>query len=110
MPALRPRRWTIIDQVEQLIDQREGMSPRYELVDGELLSAAGAERAASANRSRSRSSVLQRFVSHERIGEIRLGPSRLALVLAGNDSSPTCTSSLAVDGRLRPDLQLATRG
>ena len=36
MPALRPRRWTI-DEVEHLIDQREGMSPRYELVDGELL-------------------------------------------------------------------------
>jgi len=36
MPALRPRRWTI-DEVELLIDQRQGMSPRYELVDGELL-------------------------------------------------------------------------
>jgi hypothetical protein len=35
MPALRPGRWTI-DEVEDLIDEREGISPRYELVDGEL--------------------------------------------------------------------------
>ena len=36
MPALRRHRWTA-DEVRRLIDERPGMSPRYELVDGELL-------------------------------------------------------------------------
>ena len=36
MPLLHPRRWTR-DAVDRLIDERAGMSPRYELVDGELL-------------------------------------------------------------------------
>lgn len=36
MPILRPRRWTK-DEVARLIDERPGMSPRYELVEGDLL-------------------------------------------------------------------------
>jgi Uma2 family endonuclease len=36
MPALRQDHWTIGD-VERLVDEREGYTPRYELVDGELL-------------------------------------------------------------------------
>src|SRR4051812_16432275 len=36
MSGIRQGRWTTVD-VERLIDEREGMSPRYELVDGELL-------------------------------------------------------------------------
>jgi Uma2 family endonuclease len=35
MPARRSR-WTR-EEVDRLIDRRTGMSPRYELVDGELL-------------------------------------------------------------------------
>jgi Uma2 family endonuclease len=36
MPALRSHPWTI-EEVERLIDEREGRTPRYELADGELL-------------------------------------------------------------------------
>lgn len=36
MPALRDEPWTI-EEVERLVDEREGPWPRYELVDGELL-------------------------------------------------------------------------
>ena len=36
MPAVRQRQWTLED-VERLMDEREGYAPRYELVDGELL-------------------------------------------------------------------------
>ena len=101
MPALRPRRWTI-DQVELLIDQRQGMSPRYELVDGELLvTPAPSERH---QRIVLRLALLiQRFVSREGIGEIRLGPSLLPLT-SGERFEPDLHVVPAVDGRLRPDL------
>ena len=36
MPAVRQRQWTLED-VERLMDERDGYAPRYELVDGELL-------------------------------------------------------------------------
>ena len=36
MPALRRHRWSI-DEVERLVDARPDLTPRYELVDGELL-------------------------------------------------------------------------
>ena len=101
MPALRPRRWTI-DDVEDLIDQREGMSPRYELVDGELLMTP----APSERHQRivlGLALLLQRFASRERIGEVRLGPSLLALV-SGERFEPDLHVVPAVDGRLRPDL------
>ena len=100
MPALRPRHWTI-DEVEHLIDQREGMSPRYELVDGELL----VTPAPSERHQRivlSLALLLQRFVSRERIGEIRLGPSLLSLA-SGERFEPDLHVVPAVDGRLRPD-------
>lgn len=36
MPAVEQRHWTI-EEVERLMEEREGYTPRYELVDGELL-------------------------------------------------------------------------
>jgi Uma2 family endonuclease len=36
MPAIQQHYWTI-EEVEHLMDEREGYTPRYELVDGELL-------------------------------------------------------------------------
>ena len=36
MPAVPAHRWTV-EEVERLIEEREGCTPRYELVDGELL-------------------------------------------------------------------------
>jgi hypothetical protein len=101
MPALRPRRWTI-DEVELLIDQRQGMSPRYELVDGELL----VTPAPSERHQRivlSLALLIQRFVSREGIGEIRLGPSLLPLT-SGERFEPDLHVVPAVDGRIRPEL------
>ncbi len=36
MPTVRQRRWAI-EEVERLVDDRKGYTPRYELVDGSLL-------------------------------------------------------------------------
>ena len=36
MPAIHQHLWTL-EEVERLVDEREGYTPRYELVDGELL-------------------------------------------------------------------------
>jgi hypothetical protein len=36
MSVVSPRRWTR-EEVDRLIDERHGYTPRYELVDGELL-------------------------------------------------------------------------
>lgn len=36
MPIAHRDRWTLAD-VDRLVDKREGLSPRYELVGGELL-------------------------------------------------------------------------
>jgi hypothetical protein len=36
MPAVRPHRWTR-GEVDRLVEERAGLTPRYELVDGELL-------------------------------------------------------------------------
>ena len=36
MPAVRQHRWTRVE-VDRLVDERPGLTPRYELVDGALL-------------------------------------------------------------------------
>lgn len=87
MPILRPRRWTR-DDVDRLIDERAGMSPRYELVDGELLVTPAPAR-------RHQRLIFQlalslhRYLSRLQLGEILLGPGEL---------------KLADGGRYEPDL------
>ena len=77
MPVVRPRRWTA-QEVRQLIDERDGMSPRYELVDGELL-------VTPAPTHRHQRLVLrlalrlQPYLTRHRIGEVFLGPAELQL-------------------------------
>ncbi len=77
MPLLHPRRWTR-DEVDRLIDERPGMSPRYELVDGELLVTPAPTR-------RHQRLIFQLgvllhpYLSRLKLGEILLGPNELRL-------------------------------
>jgi len=77
MPAVRKTRWTI-EEVERLIDEREGYTPRYELVDGELLVTA-----APSNRHqrivRHLFLLLHPYVTRHRLGETCMGPGEVRL-------------------------------
>jgi len=98
MPAIRPRRWTTAE-VERLVDEREGLSPRYELVDGELLVTP-----APTNRHQrlilDLAFILREYLSRERLGEVRLGPGRLELVL-GERFEPDLFVVPTIDGSRR---------
>ncbi len=97
MPAIRPRRWTAAE-VERLVEQREGMSPRYELVDGELL----VTPAPSGRHQRlilHLAFALREYLSRERIGEVRLGPGEVKLE-TGQRFEPDLFVVPAVAGRL----------
>src|SRR5262249_11546947 len=97
MPAIHPRRWSAAE-VERLVDEREGLTPRYELVDGELL----VTPAPSLRHQRiifGLAFALREFLSRERLGEIRLGPKVLKLVL-GERYEPDLFVVPAIDGRL----------
>jgi Uma2 family endonuclease len=87
MPALRQHDWTL-EEVERLIDEREGYTPRYELVDGELLVTP------SPNRRHQRILgdlylLVRQYVQFHRLGEAVFSPS---------------TVSLTPRSRLEPDL------
>jgi Uma2 family endonuclease len=100
MPVVRPHRWTL-DEVEQLIDEREGLTPRYELVDGELL----VTPAPSHQHQRLVFELavrLQRYLTAHGIGEAFLGPGELKLV-KGERYEPDLFVIPASNGR-RADL------
>ncbi|MGH7623284.1 MAG: Uma2 family endonuclease [Gemmatimonadaceae bacterium] len=87
MPAADQHRWTI-EEVEQLVDEREGLSPRYELVDGELLvtpAPDGRHQRIVGALFISLSAYARRF----RVGEVRLGPGE---------------GRLTPDSRFEPDI------
>jgi len=77
MPALSDRTWTL-EQVEELIERREGYTPRYELVDGALLVTPAPshrhQRIAFALALR-----LHAYVLEHRLGEVCLGPGAVRL-------------------------------
>ena len=97
MPAIRPRRWTAAE-VERLVDEREGLSPRYELVDGELL----ATPAPSGRHQRlilHLALKLHEYLSREKSGEVRLGPGEVRLE-TGQRFEPDLFVVPAITGRL----------
>ena len=77
MPALRSRPWTL-EQVEELIEQRDGYFPRYELADGELL-------VTPAPNQRHQliafelAVLLRTYVLEHQLGDVRLGPGAVRL-------------------------------
>ena len=106
MPAVRSHRWTI-EEVERLVDEREELSPRYELVDGELLVTP-----APAGRHQriilALAMQLQRYVVANRLGELRLGPGEARLT---RDSrfEPDIFLIPALDGRMPRAADPVTR-
>jgi Uma2 family endonuclease len=100
MPAIHPHRWSAAE-VERLVDEREGLTPRYELVDGELL----VTLAPSVRHQRivlELALALREYLAREKLGEIRLGPGVLKLVL-GERYEPDLFVIPAIDGRLPAD-------
>jgi Uma2 family endonuclease len=77
MPALHVRTWTL-EEVERLIAERPGYTPRYELVDGELLvtpgPSGGHQRIAFVL-----STILRDYAKRIGFGEIRQGPGDVRL-------------------------------
>jgi Uma2 family endonuclease len=97
MPALRQRRWTI-EEVDRLVDQREGIVPRLELVDGELL----VTPAPSGRHQRivfRLAKAIDDYVLAHRLGELRLGPGEVRL-LPNVRLEPDLFVVPAVDGRM----------
>jgi Uma2 family endonuclease len=80
MPALQHPFWTT-EEVDRLVEQREGYTPRYELVDGELL----VTPAPNGRHQRiilELAFLLQPYLLREQLGEVRLGPGQINLVSA----------------------------
>jgi Uma2 family endonuclease len=97
MRAAGRRRWTI-EEVERLIDERPGLTPRYELVDGELL----VTPAPSLRHQRvilRLALMLQPYLVDAKVGEVRLGPAELKLV-SGEHYEPDLFVIPLIDGRL----------
>ena len=99
MPAAYGHRWTR-DEVARLVEERDGYSPRYELVDGELLVTPGPggrhQRIAFDLALR-----LHDYVRRQRLGEVRLGPGEIALD-GESRFEPDLFVAPAVDGRRAP--------
>jgi len=77
MPAAQGHRWTR-DDVARLVEERDGYTPRYELVDGELL----VTPAPSGRHQRITfrlAVLLDEYVRRQHLGEVRLGPGEVAL-------------------------------
>jgi len=99
MPAAQTHHWTR-DDVALLVEQREGYSPRYELVDGELL----VTPAPSGRHQRivfQLAILLDAYTRRQRLGEVRLGPGEIALERE-NRFEPDIFVAPSIDGRRAP--------
>jgi hypothetical protein len=99
MPVARRDGWTLAD-VDRLVDDREGLSPRYELVGGELL----VTPAPTGRHQRiilRLAFVLQPYLSRHGSGEVVLGSARLQLV-SGERYEPDLFVVPSIDGRTPP--------
>ena len=97
MPALHSHRWTI-DEVDRLAEGRLESSPRYELVEGELL----VTPAPSARHQRiilTLTIPLVAYVKTHRLGELRLGPGDARLT-PDSRFEPDIFVIPAIDGRM----------
>ncbi|MES2178619.1 MAG: Uma2 family endonuclease [Gemmatimonadota bacterium] len=92
MPVVHRDRWTVED-LEQLIEGRDGHTPRYELVDGDLLVTP-----APSNRHQAilveLFVLIREYVKHHRLGKAYVSP---------------CTVALTPDSRFEPDLFVIPR-
>jgi Uma2 family endonuclease len=77
MPALRQSHWSV-EEFDRLVDEREGYSPRYELVDGELLVTPGPNRHHQ-RIARQLMLLLHPYVTQHRLGEVDFGPGEVRL-------------------------------
>jgi Uma2 family endonuclease len=97
MPAVHSHRWTI-DEVDRLVDEREESSPRYELVDGELL----VTPAPSGRHQRIVGALFNQlcaYAQRSRVGEVRLGPGEARLT-SDSRFEPDIFVIPAIDGRM----------
>ena len=108
MPAFRPGRWTLAE-VRRLIETRQGFTPRYELVDGELLvtpSPTGRHQRIVFELARR----IAAYVDGERLGELRLGPHEVWLEPDSDQYvEPDLFVVPAVDGKRPPADARVTR-
>lgn len=97
MPSTQPHRWTV-REVARLVDERPGYTPRYELVDGELLVTP-----APGNRHQrvliQLAFCLGGYLREQPVGEILLGPVDLRL-RRGTRFEPDLCVVPAPNGRL----------
>ena len=106
MSAVRQRRWAI-EEVERLIDERKGLTPRYELVDGELL----VTPAPSGRHQRIVGELfvlVHEYVKRHRLGEVRLGPGEARLTPTVR-FEPDLFVIPALDGRMPRANEPVTR-
>lgn len=99
MSAVRQRRWTRED-VALLVEQREGYTPRYELVDGELLVTPGPN-GRHQRIALELAVLLREYVRREQLGEVRLGPGEIDLDGASR-FEPDVFVVAAIEGRRAP--------
>lgn len=106
MPAVEQRRWTI-EEVERLMEEREGYTPRYELVDGELLVTP-----APSNRHQRIAGalyiLLRRYVEHHGLGEAFFSPGNVRLTPATRFEPDVYVVPL-IDGRRMRGTETVTR-
>ena len=106
MPAVEKHVWTI-EEVEQLIEEREGYTPRYELVGGDLL----VTPAPSGRHQRivlELAVLIREYVRRHRLGEAVISPSTVRLT-SNTRFEPDIYVNPADGGRLPHASDVVTR-